>query len=90
MKRMTFGFIKRNLLQCVWRFLHFHTPSNTDSCGKKVWFSKAEAFVSHARSFSKLFVSRPDIALALDEMIVRFSGRFSETYRIKAKQIGEG
>ena len=55
-----------------------------------VWYYKIEAFVNHVRdiNFDVIFVL--GTCLSLDEMMIRFMGRSSETHRMKNKPIKEG
>jgi len=57
---------------------------------KNVWFSKAQQFVDHTRNVSSSMLLRPGTAVCIDEMMVRFKGRSSETYRIKNKPVNQG
>eukprot|EP00957_Ditylum_brightwellii_P161018 12258812-Ditylum_brightwellii.AAC.1 len=56
---------------------------------KDVWYYKLMAFLNHFReiNFSLIFVL--GMCLSLDEMMIRFSGRSNETYRMKNKPIWE-
>ena len=57
---------------------------------KDVWFDKIAYFVDHFRDVSESLIFTLGTLLAIDEMIIRFTGRSAETHRIKNKPIGEG
>ena len=57
---------------------------------KDVWFDKIAYFVDHFRDVSESLIFTLGTLLAIDEMIIRFTGRSAETHRIKNKPIGKG
>ena len=67
--------------------------SDDDPYNKKienVWFDKVTPLVNHFRKVSKSMIFIIGTLLAIDEMIIRYVGRSSETHRIKNKPISEG
>ena len=57
---------------------------------KKTWYNKIEPIVTHVRIKSLALIFTLGTFLAIDEMMVRFSGKSMETHRIKNKPISEG
>lgn len=62
----------------------------TRQSSKKVWYTKLTGIIDHVRTVSKEFVYVLGTILSLDEMMIRFFGRSSETHRMKNKPIKEG
>ena len=52
-----------------------------------IWFSKLKPLIDHVRDVSFSLVHILGTFLSLDEMMIRFMGRFRETHRIKTKQL---
>eukprot|EP00957_Ditylum_brightwellii_P157124 11958615-Ditylum_brightwellii.AAC.1 len=57
---------------------------------KHVWYYKIKDFINHMREINIDLINVLGTCLSLDEMMIRFSGRSSETHWIKNKPIGEG
>ena len=55
-----------------------------------LWFDKLEPFISHFREVSESMIHTLGTNLSLDETMIRFMGRSSQTHRIKNKPISEG
>ena len=67
------------------RYLHVSDPDGD----LPYWYSKVEPLASHCRAaFKKLYAIGTDVSV--DEMIARFSGRSTHTFRIKNKPTPEG
>ena len=56
----------------------------------KKWFSKTAYFIQLVRRISLALCKCPGFAMAVDEMMVRFTGRSAETFRMDNKPIGQG
>ena len=63
------------------------SPEPTD---KPKWYHKVSPLMEHVRSTSLFFVVVLGMCLAIDEMMIRFSGHSNEMHRMKNKPIGEG
>ncbi|CAG8703026.1 9910_t:CDS:1 [Dentiscutata erythropus] len=71
--------------QQIKRYLHI-SDINSE---KLYWFDKVEPLMSHVRNISKqMYV--PGSNVAIDEMIVWFSGHSKHTFKMKNKSISEG
>jgi hypothetical protein len=57
---------------------------------KLLWYHKIQFLVEHVRVISQSFVFQLGTYLAIDEMMIKYSGRSKETIRIKNKPIKEG
>jgi hypothetical protein len=66
-----------------------HISDVTQSINSNYWFSKLEPLATHIRDISKS-VYIPASNVSIDEMISRFSGRSSHTFRIKNKPTPQG
>ena len=64
--------------------------TSQQSSTKKVWYEKLTFMVDHVRTVSQSFIYILGTLLSLDEMMIRFFGRSSETHRMKNKPIKEG
>jgi hypothetical protein len=71
--------------QQIKRFLHI-SPVDSE---KSYWFSKLEPLATHIQSALKKYYI-PSSNIAIDEIIARFSGRSSHTFRIKHKPTPQG
>ncbi|CAG8775205.1 10443_t:CDS:2, partial [Dentiscutata erythropus] len=67
------------------RYLHISNINSEKLC----WFDKVEPLSSHIRNISKQ-IYMPGSNVAIDEMMIRFSGRSKHTFRMKNKPISEG
>ena len=61
-----------------------------EATNKDVWYNKLTFIINHVREVSYSLVSVIGTFLSLDEMMIRFFGRSTETHRMKNKPIKEG
>lgn len=54
------------------------------------WYSKVEPFLKHILTVSRRICKHPSSCLSIDEMMARFKGRSTQTFRMKGKPIKEG
>jgi hypothetical protein len=58
--------------------------------GSSDWYHKVKYLLDHVVSTSKKMCPLPSTRLSIDEMLTRFKGRSTETFRMKAKPIKQG
>lgn len=61
-----------------------------DDSRRQLWFKKVAPLVNQTRKISLQLCTKPGFSLSIDEMMVRFRGRSSQTHRLKGKPISEG
>ena len=64
--------------------------ANNDNNKNELWFIKILPFIVHFRHVSMSLIFILGTFLAIDEMMIRFRGRSSQTHRMKNKPIKEG
>ena len=80
-------FITKTRYEQIRRFLHI-SPASTDTADN-LWYMKLSALFEHLRAAFKQYIVPPQ-NVAIDEMMVGFSGRSGHTLRAKHKPIKEG
>lgn len=70
-------------------------PQNEDKlddgeCKKELWFDKISPLIDQIGKKLMRFMQASGFALSIDEMMVRFCARSSETHRMKNKLLNEG
>ena len=56
----------------------------------EVWFDKVKFLIDHIRSVSMNLIWVLRTFMSIDEMMIRFMGRSTQTHRVKNKPISEG